>query len=307
MMTLVLEGPAVSRTYPLLEVCAILIDTTTILRNSTLNAIVPLVRESGPVEIELRGAFPRPGSYVQEIGINILQFAHNNVVPVMLNLPLPEIVKYTNDVLGLAEHLKKLLRRKKTPHIERVSQETAIVTSDGEETLEVSVKALDSLNPAIGLLSQLDPDRFRSIELRTPEGAELKIKYEAREKTTPGELKELAAVARRLRKEAKHGGLIQLDYDPALPIVRPTGDPISLSGSIRELDFDSKSGHFQTSGDDTVREGTYPFVLVGDQSLTSVRDLMGEGTVVMVCVLERRRNKIVRLYAVSLRKVLQAT
>jgi hypothetical protein len=80
-----------------------------------LNAIAPLVRESGPLEIELRGTFPRPGSYVQEIGINIVRFAHNNVVPVMLALPLPEIVKYTNNVLGLVEHLKNSFAARKQP------------------------------------------------------------------------------------------------------------------------------------------------------------------------------------------------
>src|SRR5258708_2062638 len=119
LMTIVIEGPAVSRSYPLLEVSAMLIETTTILRNSTLNAITPLVQDSARVEIELRGTFPRPGSYVQDIGVNLVQFVRHSIVPVVLVLPLPEIVKYANDTLELVGHLRKLLRLKKTPQVEK--------------------------------------------------------------------------------------------------------------------------------------------------------------------------------------------
>ena len=301
-MTLVIEGPAVTRSYPLIEVSAILIETLTILRNSTLNAIVPLVRGGDRVEIELRGAFPHPGSYIQDIGVSIVQFVHNNAVPLILSLPLPAIVDYTNHVFDLVEHLRKLRRGKKTPHVERANRETAVVTAENEQPFEVSVKALDSLNPAIELLAQLNPDRFRSVELRTRDGAALSIRYEAREKMTSEESQQLRAVARSLKREARQGGLIELT-EPLIPL--STGDPISLSGTIRELDFDSKSGRFHTDGDGTVREGTYDFTIVGNQSLTSIRDLMGEARVIVVCIVERRGKKV-RLYANSIRNVLRS-
>ena len=110
------------------------------------------------------------------------------------------------------------------------------------------------------------------------------------------------AAARRLKKEARHGGLIEL-ADPLIPL--SIGDRISLSGTIRELDFDSKSGRFHTDGNDTVREGTYDFEIIGNQSLTSIRDLMGKAQVIMVCIVERRGKKV-RLYADSIRNALRS-
>ena len=303
LITVEIDGPAVGRTYPLLEISAMLIETAAILRNATLNAIEPLEEENGYLEVDLRGAFPRPGSYIQDIGISIVQFAQNSVVPWMSKIPLEQIVKHLNDALELAERIRKVFRREKAPRVERANKEIAVLTSEDQPALEVSRPALDSLGPAFSILAHLDPERCSSIEVRTPDGSQVKVKYEARQRMSPAEFRELAALARRLKREAKHGGFIELAETTPVVARLPTGDRHTLSGTIRELYFDSRSGHFYTKGDYAVPEGTYPFELTGDQSLLiSVRDLMGEGTVVMLCLLERRRKKVVRLYAESIHR-----
>lgn len=302
LMTVVIDGPAVGRTYPLLDISAMLIDTAAILRNATLNAIEPLAEENGYFEVDLRGTFPRYGSYKQDIGISIVQFAQNTIVPWMSKIPLEQIVKRMNDALELADHIRKVFRREKAPRVERANKEIAVLASKDQPALEVSRPALDSLGPAFSILAHLDPERCSSIEVQTSDGSQIKVKYEARERMSPAEFRELAALAKRLKREAKHGGFIELAETPPAVARLSTRDQHTLSGTIRELDFDSRSGHFHTKGDHAVPEGTYPFELTGDQPLTSVRDLMGEGTVVMVCLIERRRKKVVRLYAESIHR-----
>src|ERR1035441_1879352 len=101
--TVVIEGPAVSKTYPLVSVSSILLDATTILRDSAIEVISPSVKE---VQIDLEAGFPRQGSYVQDVILRVVEFINQETVPLILDLSpfLTQSVKTQNPLNGELSH-----------------------------------------------------------------------------------------------------------------------------------------------------------------------------------------------------------
>jgi hypothetical protein len=129
--TIVIAGPAVSRTYPLFGVSAILLNITTILRDSAIDVIVPNLRTTARVDIELDAGFPREGSYVQDIVLKVVEFVQQNAAPIILAIPIPEIIKHANQTLELADRLRKFLHRERKLHVERVEEGTLALRPQG--------------------------------------------------------------------------------------------------------------------------------------------------------------------------------
>ncbi|MCU1305239.1 MAG: hypothetical protein JWQ87_5523 [Candidatus Sulfotelmatobacter sp.] len=300
--TIVIEGPAVSRTYPLFGVSAILLNTTSILRDSAIDVIVPNLRTTGRVDIELDAEFPREGSYVQDIVLNVVEFVHQNVAPIILAIPIREIIKHANQTLELADRLRKFLHRERKLHVERVEEGTAIVAGDGKERLAIPQQSFRSLEATFGVFAELNQNRLKSVEIRASDGSQLKMEYESRERISPQEFKHLKATVRRLHKEAKHGGRAVLAAGN-VAMLPPSDQPfVGLRGNVRELDFDSRTGRFRVFQGNPIPEGTYEFELLGEQSFTDIKGLLGETTVLMDCIVDKR-GKTLRLSAVSVRGV----
>jgi hypothetical protein len=298
--TIVIEGPAVAQTYPLFGVSAILLSTTTILRDSAIDVIVPRLKTSGRIDIELDARFPRQGSYVQDIVLNVVEFVHQNAARVRLAIPIPEIIKHANQTLELADRLRKFLHREKRPHVEKVEEGTAIVAGDGNERLAIPQQSFKDLEATFGVFAELNQDRLRSVEIRASDGSQLKMEYESKERISPREYKRLKTTVRRLTTEAKYGGREMLAAESVAMLQPKDRPPITLRGNVRELDLDSRTGRFRVLQGNPIPEGTYKFDLLGEQSVSDIRNLLGETTVLMECIVHRR-GKTFRLSAVSVR------
>jgi hypothetical protein len=294
--TVVIEGPAVSRTYPLVSVSSILLNATTILRDSAIEIISPTVKE---VEIDLEAGFPREGSYVQDVVLKVMEFVSEKTAPIVQAIPITDIVKHANETLNLAEHFRKFWRQHKDARVERVENGDALVVGGDGETLPLPQKSLKDIEATLRILSELDQSRLRSVEIRTPDSTEVRIKYEPASPISSAEMRQLNAALRRLTREAKYGGAVMLAADTvaALP---PSEPSITLRGQIRELDFDSRTGRLRVLDGTSIPEGTYTFELVGEQSLIDIKSLLGESTVLVDCI-AKGRGKRRRLLVYSVR------
>ena len=289
--TVVIEGPAVSKTYPLVSVSSILLDATTILRDSAIEIISPSVEE---VQIDLEAGFPREGSYVQDVILKVVTFVSQEtapLIPIILAIPISDIVKHVNETLDLAERFRKFWRQHKRPHVERVEKDDALVVGADNSELPLPQKSLKDIEPTLRILSELDQSRLGSVEIRTPDSTEIKIRYQPTMPFSREELRQLSTTLRRLTREAKYGGSTMLAADNvgALP---PADQPtVSLRGQIRELDLDTRTGRLRVLDGSSIPEGTYTFELVGQQSLTDIKSLLGESTVIVDCVITGRGRK----------------
>jgi hypothetical protein len=298
--TVVIEGPAVSKTYPLVSVSSILLDATTILRDSAIEIISPSVEE---VQIDLEAGFPREGSYVQDVILKVVEFVNQEtapLIPITLAIPITDIVKHVNETLDLAERFRKFWRQHKRPHVERVEKDALVVGADNAE-LAVPQKSLKDIETTLRILSELDQGRLGSVEIRTPDSTEIKIKYQPTLPFSREELRQLSITLRRLTREAKYGGSIMLAVDnvAALP---PADQPtVTLRGQIRELDLDARTGRLRVLDGSSIPEETYTFELVGQKSLTDIKSLLGESTVIVDCVITGRGKKR-RLMVLSVRR-----
>jgi hypothetical protein len=138
--TVVIEGPAVSKTYPLVSVSSILLDATTILRDSAIEIISPSVRE---VQIDLEAGFPREGSYVQDVILKVVEFVNQEtapLIPIILAIPISDIVKHVNETLDLAERFLKFWRQYERPRVERVEKDDALAVGADNTVLAVTAK-----------------------------------------------------------------------------------------------------------------------------------------------------------------------
>lgn len=300
--TITIRGPAVSRTYPLFGVSAVLLNTMTLLRDSAIDVIVPSLRTTGRVDVELDAGFPREGSYVQDIVLKVVEFVHQNAAPIILAIPIPEIIKHANQTLELADRLRKFLHRERKTHVERVDEGTAIVAGDRNERLAIPQQSFKDLYAIFEVLAELNQDRLKSVEITARDGNQLKMEYESTARISPKEFKHLKATVRRLTKEAKYGGRTMLPTGSVAVLAPGNQAPIALRGNVRELDFDSRTGRFRVLQGNLLPEGTYEFELVGEQSFTDIKDLLGETAVLMDSIVDKR-GKTLRLRAVSVRGV----
>lgn len=143
--TVVIEGPAVSKTYPLVSVSSILLDATTILRDSAIEIISPSVED---VQIDLEAGFPREGSYVQDVILKVVEFVNQEtapLIPIILAIPISDIVKHVNETLDLAERFRKFWRQHKRPHVERVEKDDALVVGADNAELPLPQKSLKDI------------------------------------------------------------------------------------------------------------------------------------------------------------------
>jgi hypothetical protein len=288
----VIEGPAVSQRYPLVSVSSIVLDVTTILRDSALEIISPSVDK---VEIDLEAGFPREGSYVQDIILKVVEFISEKTAPIIQVIPITDIVKHANETLNLAERFSQFWRQHKHPHVESVKNGDALVVGGDHEALRVPQSSLGDIEATLRILSELDQSRLRSVEIRTPNSTEVKIKYEPKSPISHQELRQLSTTLRRLTREAKSGGAVMLAAETVFTL--PPGDPtLTLRGQIRELDLDSRTGRLRVLDGASIPEETYTFELVGEQSIIDIKSLLGESTVILDCIVKgsgKRRRLLV--------------
>jgi hypothetical protein len=282
----VIEGPAVSQRYPLVSVSSIVLDATTILRDSAIDIILPSVDE---VEIDLEAGFPREGSYVQDIVLKVVEFVSEKAAPFIQAIPITDIVKHINETLNLTERFRQFWRQHRRPHIESVENGDAMVVGENHEVLRVPQSSLRDIEPTLRILSKLNQDRLRSVEIRTPDSTEIKIKYESKIPIGNRELRELSTTLRRLTREAKYGGSVMLAAEAVVAL--PPGKPTPLRGQIRELDLDSRTGRLRVLDGAPIPEGTYTFELLGEQSLIDIKNLLGESTVFLDCIIKGHGKK----------------
>jgi hypothetical protein len=283
----VIEGPAVSQRYPLVSVSSIVLNATTILRDSAIEIISPSVDE---VEIDFEAGFPRKGSYVQDIVLKVVEFVSDKTAPIIQAIPITDIVKHANETLNLAERFRQFWRQHRRPHIESVKNGNALVVGEDHEVFRVPQSSLKDIETTLRILSGLDQNRLRSVEIRTPDSTEIKIRYEPKSPIGDQELRHLSTALRRLTREAKYGGSVMLPAETvvALPLGEPT---LSLQGQIRELDLDSRTGRLRVLDGTSIPEGTYTFELQGEQSLSDIKSLLGESTVLVDCIVKGRGKK----------------
>jgi hypothetical protein len=216
-----------------------------------------------------------------------------------------EIIKRANDAFALIKHLQDLLRRKRKPELIGREGEKIVVGAPGEKALAFNKDALSGLGLTVdqlhAIIKQLNPDALQSIRIRAADGSELTIDRRDSALGTPSEIKSLKPIIKELQSQANE--------DQAVLATSGSGalqaEAVSLTGRVRALDFDNRTGRFQAIGNPGVPDATYEFVLAGDQSIDSIRDVMGEDRVVMVCTISRARKKIKTLYARSIRRGLQ--
>jgi hypothetical protein len=118
----VIEGPAVSQRYPLVSVSSIVLDATTILRDSAIEIISPSADE---VEIDLEAGFLREGSYVQDIILKVVEFVSEKTAPIIQAIPITDIVKHANETLNLAERFPILASAQTSSHRKRKERRRA--------------------------------------------------------------------------------------------------------------------------------------------------------------------------------------
>lgn len=286
--TVVIDGPVISRTYPLVAVTSIVLDVTAILRDSAIATISPKV---GEIEIDLEAGFPHQGSYAQDVILKVVEFISEKTAPIIQAIPITDIVRHANETLDLAERFRKFWRQHKRPHVERVEHGDALVVGGDNEVLPVPQKSLKDVESTLRILSELDQNRLRSVEIRTSDSTEIKIKYEPTSPISNGEFRQWSTTLRRLTREAKYGGSVMLAAGTRAALPPADEPPIELHGQIRELDLDSRTGRFLVHAGNSIPEGTYIFELVGEQSLTDIKSLLGESTVIVDCVITGRGKK----------------
>ena len=289
--TVVIEGPAVSRTYPLVSVSSILLDATTILRDSAIEIISPSVED---VHIDLEAGFPREGSYVQDVILRVVEFVNREtapLIPIIVAIPISDIVKHVNETLDLAERFRKFWRQHKRAHVERVEDDAALIVGADNAELPLPQKSLKDIEPTLRILSELDQNRLGSVEIRTPNSTEIKIKYQTTMPLSREELRQLSTTLRRLTREAKYGGSVMLPADNVFALPPADQPTVTLRGQIRELDLDTRTGRLRVLDGTSIPEETYTFELVGQQSLADIKSLLGESTVIVDCVITGRGKK----------------
>lgn len=296
--TVIIEGPAVSQTYPLLAVTSILLNTTAILRDSAMDIISPTVEE---LHIEVDAGFPRPGSYVQDVVLKVVEFVSDRAAPIIQAVPITDIVKHANETLSLAERFRKFWRQNKNVHVDRVENGEAIVVGDGNGELPIPEKSLKDLEATVKILSELDHNRLRSVKIRT-DSSEVKIEYESPSPPLSNdEGRRMNTTLRRLSRETKHGGAAMIAAAPVAALPPAEQPTVTLGGQIRELDLDSRTGRIRVIRGDSVPHATYTFELVGEQSLIDLKNLLGESTVIVDCIVQGR-GRSRRLMILSLRR-----
>ena len=264
-----------------------MLDATTILRDSAIEIISPSVDE---VEIDLEAGFPREGFYVQDIVLRVVEFVSEKTAPIIQAIPITDIVKHANETLNLAERFRQFWHQHRRPHIESVKNGDALVVGEDHEVLRVPQSSLRDIETTLRILSELDQNRLRSVEIRTPDSTEIKIKYEPKSPIGDQELRQLSATLRRLTREAKYGGSVMLAAETVVAL--PPGEPtLTLRGQIRELDLDSRTGRLRVLDGTSIPEGTYTFELLGEQSLIDIKSQLGESTVLVDCVVKGRGKK----------------
>ena len=175
-----------------------------------------------------------------------------------------------------------------------------VVKGDTDEKLGIPHASLKELEPTLRVLTELDQGKLESVELTTKDGSQLKIKYKPNDPIRSQEFRHLRAAVRRLISEAKNGGMVMLAAKTA-PALPPKEAVITLRGQIRELDFDSRTGRFRVLKNNPVPEGTYGFEVIGDQSFIDIKNLLGETTVLVECMVEGIGKKR-RLLLTSVRR-----
>lgn len=300
-----IDGPAFSSRagrYPFFEVSKLVIRAVTIVEHCAYLSLADPQTGELPrkLKVNVEVSFPEEGSYVQELFVSALQFVQTHPTPLLTALFAGEAIKRANDILALIKHLQGLRRKDKKPEVVKSEGNEILIGATGEKALAFNRDALSGLgltvNELQAIMKQLNPDALQSIRIRGADGSELNIDCRDRGLGTPSDIKSLKPIVEELQSEANHA-------KKALP---ESTKPMSLTGRVRALDFDRRTGRFQAVGNSTVPDGTYDFVLASDQSVDSIRDIMGEDRVLMVCTVSRARKKIKTLHAQSIRRGLQS-
>ena len=260
-----------------------LVDATTILRDSAIEIISPSVED---VHIDLEAGFPREGSYVQDVILRVVEFVNREtapLIPIIVAIPISDIVKHVNETLDLAERFRKFWRQHKRAHVERVEDDAALIV--GADNAELPLPhSFKDIEPTLRILSELDQNRLGSVEIRTPDSTEIKIKYQTTMPLSREELRQLSTTLRRLTREAKYGGSVMLPADNVFALPPADQPTVTLRGQIRELDLDTRTGRLRVLDGTSIPELHFP-ALVGQQSLADIKSLLGESTVIVDCVI----------------------
>jgi hypothetical protein len=266
--SLTLSGAAITpEGYPLEDVNRIAISLAALLERRVNQILAENRVARTDTTYEVRASFPQYGSFDQQLVIFLKQFASNHPVIVAMSVLIPSI----NSVFSLYDNFKKRLPSK--PKIEKNSQGELIVAG-GNEPLKVDPSTFQQLvdEPEFrDILKRLAPKRIESLEFSH---GGTKIKVTGSSGDAP-----LWRAIRKLRKEVERtrGGQTRLRADDTVEqlVERIFAKPAEVTGTIRAVDLDARTGRLHVEQGAEVPQGDYDFRLSSEAKPEELKTHVG--------------------------------
>ncbi len=265
---LTLSGPVITPDgYPLEDVNEIALSLGVLLSRRVEERLIANQLEPIPTAYEIRASFPKYGSFEQQLVIFLKDFASNHPLIVAMSALIPSI----NAVFTLYDNFRKRLPAK--PQVEKASQEELIVIG-GKELLKVDPSTFKQLvdEPEFReILERLSPERIESLEFSDGQ-SKIRITGGSDSRATWRAIGKLKKEIEKLKdREMSRGAVSRVDRGAEQVFAKPT----EITGTIRAVDLDAKTGRVQVDQGADVPPGEYDFALSPEAKLEDLQNHVG--------------------------------